>query len=247
MISFQSVSKAFSHRAGPKLLRSHIQDRFQRGAGKYFYALKDISFRISERESVAVVGSNGAGKSTLLSLVAGLAQPTSGKVNVNGRVAALMELGSGFHPDLTGRENVHLNAALLGLTRAQTRAAFDAIVEFSGIGEFINEAVRTYSSGMIVRLAFSVAVNVNPDILIVDEVLMVGDQAFQAKCQERIHRFRDEGKTLLFVSHNPVVVRQVCPRALWLDQGELILDGAAGEVLDAYAGLRTAQNRATSA
>jgi ABC-type polysaccharide/polyol phosphate transport system ATPase subunit len=203
-----------------------------------FYALKDISFRIFERETVAVVGCNGAGKSTLLSLVAGLAVPTTGKVGISGRLAALMQLGSGFHPDLTGHENVRLNAALLGLTRAQTNAAFEAIVEFSEIGDFINEPVRTYSSGMLMRLAFSVAVNVNPDILIVDEVLMVGDHVFQSKCLERIDRFRNEGKTLLFVSHNLAVVRQICARALWLDRGELILDGSTAEVLDAYEGLR---------
>ena len=237
VITFESVSKAFSHSSGPRLLRSHIHDGFRKR--DVFYALKDVSFRISERETVAVVGCNGAGKSTLLSLVAGLAAPTSGKVGVKGRVAALMQLGSGFHPDLTGRENVRLNAALLGLTRAQTNAAFDSIVEFSGIGDFIDEAVRTYSSGMMMRLAFSVAVNVNPDILIVDEVLMVGDQAFQAKCLERIDRFRKEGKTLLFVSHNLAVVRQICARALWLDRGELILDSSVEGVLDAYEGLRT--------
>ena len=238
MITFESVSKTFSHSTGPRLLRTYIQHRFRER--DVFYALKNISFQIFERETVAVVGSNGAGKSTLLSVVAGLAAPTSGKVHVNGRVAALMQLGSGFHPDLTGRENVRLNAALLGLTRAQTNAAFDAIVEFSGIGDFMNEAVRTYSSGMVMRLAFAVAVNVNPDILIVDEVLMVGDQAFQSKCLERIFRFRDEGKTLLFVSHNLAVVRQICTRALWLDRGELILDSSIEEVLAAYEGLRAA-------
>jgi ABC-type polysaccharide/polyol phosphate transport system ATPase subunit len=247
VISFESVSKTFHHHTGPKLLRAHVQDFFFRreGSAKPFEAVKNVSFRITARESVAIVGRNGAGKSTLLSLVAGLAKPTSGKVNVDGRVAALMELGSGFHPDLTGRENVRLNAALLGFNRAQTDAAFDAMVEFSGIGEFINEPVRTYSSGMIVRLAFSVAVNVNPDILIIDEVLAVGDQAFQAKCLGRIHQFREEGKTLFFVSHNPVVVRQICTRVLWLDRGELVLDGSPEEVLDAYTGLSASGSRSS--
>ena len=155
---------------------------------------------------------------------------------MNGRVAALLELGSGFHQDLTGAENIDLNASLLGLSRKKTEACFDEIVEFSGIGDFIYEPLRTYSSGMTMRLAFSVAVHVDPDILIVDEVLAVGDQAFQTKCFDRIAEFKRAGKTLLFVSHSPQLVKRFCDRTLWLDHGEAVLIGTPDEVLDAYAG-----------
>jgi ABC-type polysaccharide/polyol phosphate transport system ATPase subunit len=181
-----------------------------------------------------VVGSNGAGKSTLLSLAAGLCPPDSGTVTVNGRVAALLQMGAGFHPDLTGLENVKLNAALLGLSAAKTAQAMDSILEFSGIGDFIGEPLRTYSSGMTMRLAFSVAVHVDPDILIIDEVLAVGDQAFQAKCMDKIMEFKRQGRTLLFVSHSTGVVQQFCERALWLEHGCLAMDGEAGEVVAAY-------------
>src|SRR5262249_32276113 len=155
-----------------------------------FYALKNVSFEIGEGERVGIVGRNGAGKSTLLSLVCGLATPEKGRVEVTGRIAALLELGSGFHPDLTGAENVFLNASLLGLTRPTTEELFASIAEFSGVGDFIGEPLRTYSNGMIVRLAFSVALNLEPSILIIDEVLAVGDQAFQEKCFEKISEFR---------------------------------------------------------
>ena len=170
-----------------------------------------------------------------MSLVCGLSRPEKGLVEVNGQLAALLELGSGFHPDLTGAENVQLNASLLGFTRARTRALFDPIVEFSGVGEFINEPLRTYSTGMMLRLAFSVALNLEPRILIIDEVLAVGDQAFQEKCFEKIFEFRNSGKTLLCVSHSAPILLRLCDRALWLDHGELMMDGKAAEVLQAYA------------
>jgi ABC-type polysaccharide/polyol phosphate transport system ATPase subunit len=170
----------------------------------------------------------------LLSLVAGLSRPNEGRVAVNGKVAALLELGSGFHPDLTGRENVSLNASLLGLSRKRSEECFDAIVEFSGIGDFIEEPIRTYSSGMVMRLAFSVAVHMDPDILIIDEVLAVGDQNFQAKCFEKISGFKHAGKTLLFVSHTPEMVRQLCDQALWLHHGEAMMVGYPEDVLNAY-------------
>jgi ABC-type polysaccharide/polyol phosphate transport system ATPase subunit len=197
--------------------------------------LKQVSFRLERGESVAVVGSNGAGKSTLLSLVVGLAEPSAGRVMVNGRVAALLELGSGFHPDLTGAENLRLNASLLGLSRKRTAEVQDRIVEFSGIEEFIDQPLRTYSSGMVMRLAFSVAIQIDPDILIIDEVLAVGDQNFQAKCFDKIAELKGAGKTLLFVSHSSVLVQQLCERALWLQHGEVMMDGAAAEVIQAYA------------
>ncbi len=236
LIEFEHVTKAFAHTGGAKLLRAHLADRLRRKDRSVFFALKDVSFRVERGQSLAIIGGNGAGKSTLLSLVTGLCRPTEGSIAVNGRLAALLELGSGFHPDLTGRENVYLNASLLGLTRSRTEQCFKAIVEFSGVGEFMDDPVRTYSSGMQMRLAFSVAVHVDPDILIVDEVLAVGDAAFQAKCFERIQDFKRAGKTLLFVSHAPSLVKQLCDRALWLDHGELILLGTPAEVLEAYSG-----------
>ena len=232
-IEFEGVSKSFSLKRR-QLLRGHLQDWFRRTPDEKFFALKNISFRIDAGESVAVIGSNGAGKSTLLGLVAGLAQPDEGKVTVKGRVAALLELGSGFHGDLTGRENVHLNGSLLGLSRKRMTEVFDEIADFSGIGEFMDQPMRTYSSGMMMRLAFSVAVHVDPEIMIVDEVLAVGDQSFQAKCLDKITEFQRSGKTLLCVSHVASAVQQLCARALWLDHGELIFDGDAGEVTAAY-------------
>jgi lipopolysaccharide transport system ATP-binding protein len=235
-IQFQSVSKIFHRHTGPKLIRHHFRDWFQPDPESDFYALKDVSFGIDEGESVAIVGRNGAGKSTLLSLVCGLSRPDKGQVEVSGQLAALLELGSGFHPDLTGAENVHLNASLLGFTRARTNALFDSIVEFSGVGEFINEPLRTYSTGMMLRLAFSVALNLEPRILIIDEILAVGDQAFQEKCFEKILEFRHSRRTLLCVSHAPAILLRLCDRALWLDRGALMMDGKASEVLQAYSG-----------
>ena len=183
-----------------------------------FFALKRVSFSLERGESLAVIGSNGAGKSTLMGLVAGISQPDEGTVTVNGQVAALLELGWGFHPDLTGRENVRLNAALLGLSRKQTAEAFERIAEFSGIREFIDEPLRTYSTGMMMRLAFSVAIHRDPEILLVDEVLAVGDAAFQAKCIEKIHEFRECGENFtvrVAYDHHPAVMRPRCLAGPW--------------------------------
>ena len=239
LIEFQNVSKKYRRHAGQMLLRNHLKHLFSPRREEPFYALKRVSFTIERGESVAVIGSNGAGKSTLLSLVAGVSQPDEGSVTVNGQLAALLELGSGFHPDLTGRENVRLNAALLGMSRRQTARAFEEIVEFSGIRDFIDEPLRTYSTGMVMRLAFSVAVNRDPEVLLIDEVLAVGDAAFQEKCFDKIHSFHKAGKTMLCVSHSNMV-RKLCQRALWLDHGELILSGPIAEVCEAYAGHRAA-------
>jgi ABC-type polysaccharide/polyol phosphate transport system ATPase subunit len=236
VIEFERVSKTFTHTGGARLLRDHVEDRVHGRRRELFYALKEVSFHLESGESMAIVGGNGAGKSTLLSLVAGLARPAAGRITVRGRVAALLQLGSGFHPDLTGRENVSLNASLLGLSRRRTAECFGGIVEFSGIEDFIDDPLRTYSSGMVMRLAFSVAVHADPEILIIDEVLAVGDQNFQAKCIERIYDFKRAGKTLLFVSHGADLVRQLCDRAIWLDRGEIIQMGAPEAVLRAYSG-----------
>ena len=236
LIEFEHVSKIFTHTSGAKLLRSHLLDRFKQRKKDDFYALRDVSFRLNQGESMAVIGRNGAGKSTLLGMAAGLCKPSEGLVAVHGRVAALLELGSGFHSDLTGLENVRLNASLLGLSRTRTGEVLESIIDFSEIRDFIHDPVRTYSSGMIMRLGFSVAVHVDPDILIIDEVLGVGDQRFQAKCFDRIRQFKQAGKTLLFVSHGGETVRQLCDRAIWLDHGKMLLAGTPAQVLEAYAG-----------
>ncbi len=236
VIEFQNVSKTFHRAVGQRLLRHYIEDMIGAKDPNPFYALKDISFAIRDGESVAVIGSNGAGKSTLLSLVTHLMPPSEGKVTVNGRLAALLDLGAGFHPDLTGRENIRLNASLLGFSRKRAAELFDSIVDFSELHEFINEPLRTYSNGMILRLAFSVALSLDPQILIIDEVLAVGDQAFQAKCIDKIFDIRNQGKTILCVSHAHAILRNLCSRAIWLDHGQLIMDGAVEEVLNAYEG-----------
>jgi ABC-type polysaccharide/polyol phosphate transport system ATPase subunit len=236
LIEFQHVSKIFTHTGGAKLLRSHLLDRFKQRKRDVFYALQDVSFRLDQGESMAVIGRNGAGKSTLLGMAAGLCKPSEGSVAVHGRVAALLELGSGFHSDLTGLENVRLNASLLGLSRNRMSEVLESIIDFSEIRDFILDPVRTYSSGMIMRLAFAVAVHVDPDILIIDEVLGVGDQRFQVKCFDRIRQFKQAGKTLLFVSHGGDAVRQLCDRAIWLDHGKMLLEGPPAQVIDAYDG-----------
>jgi ABC-type polysaccharide/polyol phosphate transport system ATPase subunit len=229
------------------LLRDRVRHILKPAQHEKFYALKDISFTLNHGESVAVVGANGAGKSTLLNLATGLCRPNQGRIDVLGRIAPLLELGSGFHPDLTGTENVRINASLLGLSRREVREKYDAIVEFSELGDFINEPLRTYSSGMIMRLAFSVAVCVDPDILIIDEILAVGDMSFHAKCQEKIMQFRRSGKTILCVSHSPATLMDLCERGLWLDHGRLMADGPLTRVVNAYKEAMTLQAAAYSA
>jgi len=235
-IEFSNVSKGFIRHQGRMLLRGYLRTLFKAAQKSRFYALKNITFTIRHGESVGIVGPNGAGKSTLLGLIAGLVAPDSGQIRVTGRVAALLELASGFHPDLTGRENVFLNASLLGLSRRTTEEIYERVVEFAEIGDFIDDPLRNYSSGMMMRLAFSIAVTATPDFLIVDEVLAVGDASFQAKCYEKIRELQRNGGTLLCVSHAPGVVQQLCERALWLDHGELMADGKTEDVLKMYIG-----------
>jgi ABC-type polysaccharide/polyol phosphate transport system ATPase subunit len=234
VLRFESVSKSYLRNAGRALLRHRLASWLKRSPLETFRALDDISFEIRAGESLAVVGANGAGKSTLLRLATGISMPDSGRVTIRGSIAALMELGAGFHPDLTGAENLVLNASLLGLSRKKTYEEFDSIVEFSGIGDFIEEPLRTYSSGMVLRLAFAVAVRVNPDVLFIDEVLAVGDQEFQRKCIEEIKRLKHAGKTLVCVSHDTAVVRELCELALWLEHGKIKMFGPADTVLDSY-------------
>lgn len=235
-ILFQNVSKKFSLTGGRKLLRGHLRDLLNPGGPRFFYALRDVSIRVREGESLGVIGANGAGKSTLLNLATRLCQPDEGQVTVDGRLSAVLELGAGFHSDLTGAENLRLNASLFGLSRRRTVELFDQIVDFSGVGDFIDQPLRTYSAGMIVRLAFAVAINVDPDILVVDEAMAVGDQAFHAKCFDRMLAFRRAGKTMLCVSHSPDALRQMCNRAVWLDHGQVMIQGEIEEVLAAYQG-----------
>lgn len=232
-VELEGVSKWYSHRSRT-FVRKRIGNWLRRRHPERFYALRDLSFSVQPGESLAIIGPNGAGKSTVLSLVAGISFPDAGRVVTRGSIAALLELGSGFHPDLTGRENVQLNAALLGLTRRQTVERFPSIVDFSELADFIDEPLRTYSTGMVMRLAFSIAVSVDPHILIIDEAFAVGDQNFQAKCIRKISEFRERGKTLLCVSHSPATLEQLCDRALWLERGRLVMHGDIREVLEAY-------------
>jgi ABC-type polysaccharide/polyol phosphate transport system ATPase subunit len=234
-IQFCSVSKNFVRHKQGALLRSHVLSWFGEPT-THFQALKNVSFSLNRGDSVAVIGPNGAGKSTLLSLAAGIAQPDGGEVLVNGRVAALLELGSGFHLDLTGAENILMNAALLGFSRAEARKVMPRIIDFCELGEFLKEPLRTYSSGMIMRLAFAVAVHIEPDIFITDEVLAVGDQAFQTKCYEKIRDMRLAGKTMLCASHSGTMLSNLCNKAIWLDHGSLMMSGTLNDVLDAYHG-----------
>jgi ABC-type polysaccharide/polyol phosphate transport system ATPase subunit len=237
MISCRNLGKSFRKHSVQQVLRQRVAEWFNRDhSSNEFRALKGISFEVARGEGLAIIGGNGAGKSTLLSVVAGLVPPDRGSVEVRGRIAALMDLGSGFHPDLTGAENVYVNAALRGFSEAQTRAAFPAILAFAGIGDYINEPLRTYSNGMNLRLGFSVAIHVDPDILIVDEVLAVGDSEFQAQCLEKIRAFRRAGKTFLCVAHDRKTLQDLCDQAIWLDHGELVMQGSAREVLEAYEG-----------
>jgi ABC-type polysaccharide/polyol phosphate transport system ATPase subunit len=197
-------------------------------------AVRDVSFTVARGEAFGLIGSNGSGKSTLLKIVAGILRPDGGAVVVDGRVAALIELGAGFHPEISGRENVYINGAVLGLSRREIAARFDSIVEFSGLGDFIDEPVKTYSSGMYVRLGFAVAIHTDPDVLLVDEVLAVGDESFSHRCVRKIEELLAAGRTLLFVSHSLGLMESLCDRVAWLERGELRMTGEPRRVIDAY-------------
>lgn len=214
--------------------------RGRRARYEEFWAVKDVSLEIPFGGAVGIIGSNGSGKSTLLKCLAKILYPDKGSVSVNGRLAALLELGAGFHPELTGRENIFLNGAILGMTKKSLNERFDEIVEFSGLERFIDTPVRSYSSGMVVRLGFAIATNVEPEILLIDEVLAVGDQSFQRKSEERIHQFRKEGRTIIVVSHTLSQLEHLCQSIAWLDHGELVRFGPSKEVLSAYTGVGSA-------
>jgi len=231
LIKVEDVSKRFVMHKEKSLKERLLNFSASRKHRDDFWALRDISLDIDAGSTVGLVGHNGSGKSTLLKVIGGIIEPTTGTVSRRGRMAALLELGAGFHPDLTGRENVYLNASILGLTRKQTDQYFDAIVDFSGIEDFIDTQVKFYSSGMYVRLAFAVAVHVDPDLLLVDEVLAVGDEPFQRKCMDKIEEFQREGRTIVLVSHSAEQVGRLCDRAVVLNHGHLIHDGSVAEGL----------------
>jgi lipopolysaccharide transport system ATP-binding protein len=241
-IRVRNLSKSYQIYETPRdRLKQFVLPRLQRMAGqapkqyyREFRALNDVSFDVRKGETVGIVGRNGSGKSTLLQIICGTLSPTGGAVETRGRIAALLELGSGFNPDFTGRENVYLNASVLGLSNEDIEARFDDIATFADIGDFIDQPIKTYSSGMAVRLAFSVVISVDPQILIVDEALAVGDAAFQRKCIRRISELTDAGVTLLFVSHDTETVKRICARSLYLRNGQMRMLGDAKEVCIEY-------------
>jgi ABC-type polysaccharide/polyol phosphate transport system ATPase subunit len=235
-IQFEEVVQQFRViRERPDTLREVFARMFRRDSSYHqFTALKGASFRIYDGEAIGIVGRNGSGKSTILKLIAGVYKPTAGRVRVDGKVAALIELAAGFHPELTGRENIVLNGLLLGLTRREITEKEQGIIEFAELGEFIDSPVKQYSSGMYMRLGFAIAVQVDPDILLMDEILAVGDNPFQQKCLERIDDFRMRGKTTVLVSHDMEAVLQHCRRALLIDSGQIVADGAPDEVIAQY-------------
>ncbi len=234
-ISVESVSKRFKlaeDRANS--IKELMVSRRRRNAETGFWAVKDVSLEIPRGTTFGLVGHNGSGKSTLLRLMAGIHQPSSGRIEARGRISSLLELGSGFHPDLTGRENIYLNGAMLGLNKRHMRSIVDEIVDFSGLHEFIDQPVKVYSSGMYVRLGFAVAVHVEPEILLVDEVMAVGDEEFQRRCFDHMYKLRRDGATIVFVSHALSMVESMCENAAWLDHGSLMEVGPAVEVCQSY-------------
>jgi ABC-type polysaccharide/polyol phosphate transport system ATPase subunit len=241
-IRFEDVSKRYrvgSGRVGlreaiPALAKRVIGRGGHQNSGEFIWALKGVSFKVEQGETLGFIGRNGAGKTTVLKLLSSITKPTSGGVQVNGRTSALIELGAGFHPDLTGRENIYLNASILGLTKSEVDERLDEIVAFAELQRFIDTPVKRYSSGMYARLGFSVAAHVDPDVLLVDEVLSVGDIIFQQKCLNRIQEFQAAGKSIVFVSHNLVSVQKTCTRVIWLDKGQIAGEGDPQKVVSDY-------------
>lgn len=234
MIELRNVSKSFHVHGSRRLLRDYLSQPKLATRDSRFWALRDVSFSVDPGESLALIGRNGAGKSTALTLITGLTAPDSGTVRVVGRISPLLQLGAGFHTDLTGKENLYLNAAILGLHRKDVIRLFDRIVEYAGVGDFIDQPLRTYSSGMTLRLAFAIAIHIEPDVLLVDEVLTVGDASFRDKCRESIERLQRNGASLLLVTHELSSIKSLCDRVVWLNHGEVVLAGAPNEVLTQY-------------
>jgi ABC-type polysaccharide/polyol phosphate transport system ATPase subunit len=232
-LKFDRVSKKYDIRAASNSPRRWYKRPFAKRS-EHMWALRDVSFEVKEGEALGIVGHNGAGKTTILRILSSITSPTQGEITVRGRLAALVEVSSGFHPELTGRENVYLHGAMLGMRRTEIRRKLESIIEFSGVGQYIDVPVKRYSSGMYVRLGFSIAAHLDPDVLLLDEVLAVGDAAFQAKCLERIAELRKKGRTIVFISHDLAAVYRICDRALLLSHGRVLMDGPARSVIDQY-------------
>jgi len=233
-VEFQGVSKSYAIYDAPTGRLKELLTFNRLNCHRDFWALRDVSFEVKRGETFCIVGENGSGKSTLLQMVAGIMHPTAGKIAVNGRVSALLELGAGFNPEFSGRDNVYLNGSILGLSNRQIDARYSDIESFAEIGEFINQPVKTYSSGMVVRLAFAVAINVDPEVLLVDEALAVGDVYFRHRCMRKVHELRARGVTILFVSHAVADVKAIGDRAMWLDHGRVVELGAPERVVSKY-------------
>ena len=243
IVELENVSKRFVIHKEKSLKERLLNFRLSQSHKEDFYALRDVSFEISVGESLGLVGHNGSGKSTLLKVIGGILYPTTGVVRRRGRIAALLELGTGFHPDLTGRQNIYLNGSLMGLSRLEIEKHLESIIDFSGIEEFIDTPVKFYSSGMYVRLAFSVAVHSDPDLLIIDEVLAVGDQPFQEKCFEKMREFQKQGRTIVLVSHSSEQIKSFCDRVALLHHGELKFVGKTRQGLKMLDELYAAEQR----
>jgi len=235
-VKFENVTKYYTllNTGGIKHFILNFFKEYKKIKSNRFLALENISFEVKDKDVVGIIGKNGAGKSTTLGLIAGVLKPTNGRVEVNGRIAPLLELGAGFHPDLTGRENIILNGILLGMTKREILSKLDSIIEFSELGEFIDQPIRIYSSGMLSRLGFSVAVHVDPEILLIDEVLSVGDFKFQEKSKNKIYEFKERGKTIIFVSHDIGMVEELCDKVILIHEHKLLYQGDVKKGVEIY-------------
>ena len=242
VIKVENVTKVYPMYDKPSDRLKEALSPFHKSYHHDFFALENISFHIGAGETVGIVGTNGSGKSTILKIITGVLNPTQGTSETNGKISALLELGAGFNMDYTGLENLYMNGTMMGYTRDEMEERIPGILEFADIGDFINQPVKTYSSGMFVRLAFALAISVEPEILIVDEALSVGDAFFQAKCFHKLEEIKKSGTTILFVSHDMMSVKKLCKRAIWLEQGVVRMDGDAGDVCEAYLSMQIAEN-----
>lgn len=237
-ILFDRVSKSYHlyhpMTGGIKSFLFHLPEAVKTLKNSRYEVLREVTFQVGQGESLGIIGRNGAGKSTLLGLIAGIIKPTKGKITVQGRIAPLLELGGGFHPELTGRENIVMNGVLLGLTKNEVFQKMDEITEFSGLGEFIDQPIRIYSSGMLARLGFSVVANLDPEILLIDEILAVGDMEFQKKCLKKMMDFKKSGVTMVFVSHSMENIKLLCDRVIWIDRRTIKMEGAPEKVIPHY-------------
>ncbi|MBQ7258219.1 MAG: ABC transporter ATP-binding protein [Abditibacteriota bacterium] len=232
-IKLENINKDFiKNQTAPTLKQLLLS--FKRPKKEFMHGLTDINLTVEKGESVSIVGTNGSGKSTLLRIICGVYIPTSGKVTVDGRMSTMLELGSGFHPDLTGVENIYFNGAVLGFSYNEIRDKVDKIIEFSELGDFINEPIRTYSAGMLMRLGFSIATETEPDILLIDEVLAVGDNAYQEKCYKRINDIKSHGKTIVFVTHDMRAATDFAQRTVWVKKGKIYMDGESHKIVENY-------------